>query len=67
MTTQALWPRSPLTGSQADPVVLTLYPSRKAGCWLLIGPPQHKRTCRLPVYRDGLCRWHTAFAAKEMA
>ena len=63
--TLALWLREPLTGSQADPVVLELYPSRKAGCWLLLGPPY--RTCRLPVFAEGLCRWHAAYAAKEEA
>jgi len=41
--------------------VMQLYP-RAAGCWLLLGPPY--RTCRLPVVRDGLCRWHVAFAAR---
>jgi hypothetical protein len=37
--------------------------SRTAGCWLLLGPPY--RTCRLPVRRDGLCRWHLAFAKEK--
>jgi hypothetical protein len=51
---------------RGEELVGFLYP-RRAGCWLLIGPATHKRPCRLPVQRDGLCRWHAAFAAKEMA
>jgi hypothetical protein len=43
-----------------------LYP-RRAGCWLLIGPRTAKRTCRLPVYREGLCRWHWSFVERRAA
>jgi hypothetical protein len=62
------WSRSaPATTPQGgDELVGFLYP-RRAGCWLLIGPARHKRTCRLPVWREGLCRWHAAFAARRAA
>jgi hypothetical protein len=61
------WSRSaPATTQQGGEIVGFLYP-RRAGCWLLIGPRTAKRTCRLPVYREGLCRWHAAFAARRAA
>jgi hypothetical protein len=68
--------RRTFTGSKVEPIVGYLYEPRRAGCWLLIGPARHEhhpdapglwRTCRLPVYRDGLCRWHVAFAARRAA
>jgi hypothetical protein len=59
-------PRLPGPHKGGDELVGFLYP-RRAGCWLLIGPRTAKRTCRLPVYREGLCRWHAAFAARKPA